>query len=391
MRKTKKLIASAVIAALFLCPAAGAYTPSNGAAPYHGIDLYHGDTDNGQANWPVIAQSQQFVYIKSDEGEHTSDFMFAANVAGANGTGIAWGPYHFLRMQGTGSATRQADYFWGRIRGRNYKLIPAVDCESYDGTNTSAEIRADIRAFVDEFTRLAGYKPVLYTYTAYANDNNLAPYFGDCKLWLADYRGYAGTSGFPAWDAWQYSECGTIQGIANHEVDLNYATQGIFIGSAQAQQSTPTIPTQPASQSPDYYHVNKLDAPINSCAGADFNVLDSGGNKVGNHTVSKGDPLVLIGINSTGLAEVEYPVWSKNAWYHGYIYNRESLLHNTGYNKWQNGRTNEPIYDSTGHRIGTIYPHEQATVLYKAGAQTAILYGTSKGPETKSGLVNYAG
>lgn len=194
----------------------------------HGVDIYHGDSENGQINWAQLAATQNFVYIKADEGEHTVDPMFTANVSAAKSHGMQWGTYHFLRLYSPASAILQADNYWSRIKSLGWTLTPAVDCESHDGQGTAAGMRSCIRAFVTEFQRVAGFKPILYTYTSYATDY-LHSDFSDCLLWLADYRGYSGNvEGWYSWAAWQYSESGTIPAIANDEVDLDKATVGIM-------------------------------------------------------------------------------------------------------------------------------------------------------------------
>ncbi|ADU25698.1 glycoside hydrolase family 25 protein [Ethanoligenens harbinense] len=233
MHKIIRCAAVWLLTAALLCATvvpAMAVTPPGGAVSYHGVDIYHGTSDNGQINWNRLAQTQNFVYIKTDEGISYVDRMWTINRTAAAAHGMAWGPYHFLRLNS--DPVKQADSFWARIRGTGYSLVPAVDVESYDGQQSAASMRQIIRAFITELQRVSGITPVLYTYTAYANDI-LRGQFTDCPLWLADYRGYAGdVVGWGAWDAWQYSEHGQIEAISNNEVDLDYATAGIYVGGA---------------------------------------------------------------------------------------------------------------------------------------------------------------
>lgn len=228
----KRLIAMVIAAALLLTPVAipaRADTPAASTPLYHGIDIYHGTSSNGQINWNRLSQTMQFVYIKADEGENWVDPMFTQNTAASESVGLPWGPYHFLRMYSPESAKRQAGNYYARIRGKSYSLLPAVDVESFDGQETAAGVRACVRAFVDEFKSRAGYAPLLYTSTNYANQI-LRGRFTDCKLWLADYRGYAGdVVGWGAWHIWQYSASGRVDAIDNDEVDLDRATAGIFL------------------------------------------------------------------------------------------------------------------------------------------------------------------
>lgn len=227
-----------------------ASTPPAGDAKYHGVDIYRGDSSNGQINWPLLAASQDFAYIKSGEGVDYTDPMFGENVAAAKAHGLAWGPYHFMRMRGVAHAQEQARQFWARIKGTGFTLIPALDVESYDDEDTAPGIREDVQAFVDTFRALSDITPVIYTYTSYANDV-LRGQFADCPLWLADYRGYAGdVVGWGVWQAWQYSEHGSIDAIANDEVDLDHATAGIWMDQAQAGAATVDQTTAVPTSSP---------------------------------------------------------------------------------------------------------------------------------------------
>lgn len=375
----KKLISLIICIALLSAPYVS-------AAAYQGVDIYHGTSENGQINWSLLSKQKQFVYIKSSEGEHTADNMFFDNMKSAKSVGMKWGAYHFLRMYSLQSAKKQADFFWSRIKGTGYNLIPSVDCESYDGQETAAGIRACIRAFVDEFYKVSGIKPVIYCNTSYANDI-LRGQFTDCKLWQADYRGYAGAvAGWKAYCAWQYSENGKISSIANNEVDLDVGTDELFTsGTKNTERGTKSTAQY------GVYTVKKRSAAANSIAGADFNVYDKNGNLQPGRQVYKGDRLTILSINyDRQLAEVEYPVCG--GYVHAYIHNLQNLLHNAGYNKWRNGSTSEPVYSKSGKRIGTIYPYEKATVLDRTkNGRIHVLYSTAKGSETKDGYVHFGG
>lgn len=229
----EKRILRAALPVIFMALLSGALfaradLPPDGAATLHGVDIYHGTSENGQIDWQELTKSENFVYIKADEGEHTADPMFCANYLNAEARSMPWGPYHFLRLYSPESATLQADYFWSRIKGTGWTLTPAVDCESHDGQQTAAGMRDCIRAFVTEFKRVSGLTPTIYTSTSYANDY-LRGAFADCPHWLADYRGFSGSvEGWKTWTAWQYSESGRIPAIVNGEVDLDAATVDIF-------------------------------------------------------------------------------------------------------------------------------------------------------------------
>lgn len=390
MHKIITRAAAGLLVAALLTGAVLADTPPGGTASYAGIDVYHG---NGSIDWATVAQSKSWAYIKASEGENYIDPMFAANRTGAAAAGMKWGPYHFLRLYSAESAKTQADHFWARIKNTGFSVTPAVDVETHDGQQSAVVMRAIVRAFVDEFKAVSGITPVLYTYTSYANDI-LKDQFTDCPLWLADYRGYAGTVSWPSYAAWQYSEKGSVVGTTGN-TDLDTATSAIFIGA-----DTPVTGSKPSTSSggsttsasgSGVYTLASRSSTANSTAGADFNVYDADGVLQSGRQVCKGDRLTILSVDyGRQLAEVEYP--AGNGFVHAYIHNREDLLHNTGYNAWRNGSTNEPVYNKAGARIGTVYPHEYATVLsHDSDGRTHILYGTSKGTETKDGYVRYKG
>lgn len=238
MKKAFKGILLAMLSAALLAMPAMADTPPDETAAYHGVDIYHGTSENGQIDWQQLKATQDFVYIKADEGEDWVDPMYRANVAAAISVGLKWGTYHFLRLYSVDSARQQADTYWSRIQGTGYDLIPALDFESLDNQYYLSTIQACVRAFITEFQRISGIKPIIYCNTDYAN-TYLRGQFIDCKLWLADYRGYAGdVVGWGAWHAWQYSERGSISAIANDEVDLDKATAGIFLTGMPAATSS---------------------------------------------------------------------------------------------------------------------------------------------------------
>lgn len=91
------------------------------------------------------------------------------------------------------------------------------------------------------------------------------------------------------------------------------------------------------------------------------------------------------------LALVQYPAGSDVR--QGYVTNATSLIQYDNPYNWANGSTNEIVYNaSTGsNQLGLLYPYERATVLYKLGNRTHVVYNTDKGPHTKSGYVDYEG
>lgn len=388
-----KKIITAIAALLVVASMCGAAAMSPaGNAKYLVADISHYNTIT---DWGALKGTVNGLYIKATEGVTYTDAQYAAYTSAAKQQGIPLGFYHFFWPwsgdNGPYKARQQADSFWRAIKGNSMQLLPVIDVEETNGC-TADEIAADVGAFCDELVRVDGAPGVMvYCSPSFATSylTGLTQY----PLWVAHYgvSQPAQADGWSNWDAWQYTSTGTIAGVYG-SVDLNKADDGVYLISAPSNAKAAYSPSVAAYNASDYCPVSSLPCAINSRAGTSFAVRDSAGNIIPGHTVSKGDPLIILSVDyDKQLAEVLYPVPSRGAWYHGYISNAEKYLHNVNYNKWRNGGTPEPVYSAAGQRIGTIDARERATVLYKQGGMTAVLYSTAKGNETKSGFVRYKG
>ena len=132
--------------------------------------------------------------------------------------------------------------------------------------------------------------------------------------------------------------------------------------------------------------------PINAVVKGDFLYLrDANGNQILGITVSDGDEITVLDIGySKQLVLVQYP--TSSGYRQGYVTNATSIIKYKDDYSWVNGSTPEAVYDlDKTTQIGTLDPRERAVVLYKVDGMTALVYDTSKGKMTKSGLVHYAG
>lgn len=114
-----------------------------------------------------------------------------------------------------------------------------MDVEETDG-NDAPVIQQQLRAFVDEFYKLSGEKPVIYASTAFIN-KFIGSGFTDCHLWIAHY-GVTAPGVVAGWgtnySVWQYSgDKEYVQGIDN-PADLDLAAnETIFLNGAPAVSS----------------------------------------------------------------------------------------------------------------------------------------------------------
>lgn len=189
--------------------------------------------NNGHVNWKEVHKAgHRIAAIKASEssanfhGSYFDDAFFRYNMIGANANGIVACPYFFAHP--TWDAKAQARHFLS-LAGRfsheknNGKLI--LDIEQ---TNNVADIK--LREWVAEFLHVlqsvVRYRPIIYTYSAFA------PKFGRefvaHPLWIANYDNRAGLppNSRGEWNkqnvwAHQFTDMGTVKGISGH-VDLSH-------------------------------------------------------------------------------------------------------------------------------------------------------------------------
>lgn len=184
-----------------------------------GIDVstYQGDVD-----WTTIASQGVFYgFAKATEGATSRDDKFARNWSGMRSVGIVRGAYHFFRP-GRDPAT-QANNFLQTVQTiEGYDLPAVLDLEIDDGLSAATVIDRALQ-WLNIVEAKTGRKPILYTFPVFWEDKLGNPkQFAEYPLWVANFG--TRTPYVPAtWSRWtfhQYSESGTLRGIAGN-VDLN--------------------------------------------------------------------------------------------------------------------------------------------------------------------------
>lgn len=196
-----------------------------------GIDVSHWQ---GIIDWKKVALSGiSFVFIKATQ--NGMDKKFLDNVKGAKAAGLLVGAYHYIDDSVTtvDKARSAARIFHNAIQAAGGQdmidLPPVMDYESNKNNLSKPLITAIAKAFLEEIQRLAGAKPLIYTYPAFiGNFVGLSDY----PLWIARYSTQtpSDAAGWTSWDFWQYSD-GTAGGMLhsgnrkvngiNGPVDLN--------------------------------------------------------------------------------------------------------------------------------------------------------------------------
>lgn len=131
--------------------------------------------------------------------------------------------------------------------------------------------------------------------------------------------------------------------------------------------------------------------PVNARIQGDVLYLrDGNGNQIQGRSVSDGDEVTILDVGySKQLVLLQYP--TSSGWRQGYVKNVTSIIKYLNPKNWLNGTTPETVYDENGNKLGTLNPHEEATVLYEKNGKYHVVYDTDKGVNTKSGYVNFKG
>jgi GH25 family lysozyme M1 (1,4-beta-N-acetylmuramidase) len=251
MGVTRKTTVALLALALALGGAARAQ-----AALAPGIDVSHWQ---GPIDWlGVVGAGHTFVFAKATEGASVIDPTYPINRAGAAGTGMRLGAYHFARPAGSGdagivaSAVAQADYFLGVAAPRSGDLPPVLDLEA-TGSLAPAALAAWTQAWLDQVEARTGVKAVIYGspnfwQTKLANSASFA--FAGYPLWVAHWTKDgsplvpAGNWAGRGWTFWQWSDCLSIPGVTSRCTDgdrfngPNTATGAIVLAAGGAPSSS---------------------------------------------------------------------------------------------------------------------------------------------------------
>lgn len=190
-----------------------------------GVDVSYAQPN---VDWGKVAGDVDFAVIKATEGRDFIDQAFtrerveqAVKAFGAERVAF----YHFARADtpSTDDAAAEARDFVQAVRSRGGELgrNGVLDYERAAAGNGNDE--AWIRAWVREYRRLTGARPIIYGGSV-LRDQGVGSTFG-CPLWLAAYVDNPDPY-VPApwkkrgWRLWQFTDHGTVAGV-NADVDLN--------------------------------------------------------------------------------------------------------------------------------------------------------------------------
>lgn len=200
-----------------------ANTPDN--TGIKGIDVSKWE---GTIDWSLVkSDGVQFAMIRSSYGSSSTDPMFENYYAAAKANGIAVGVYHYSYATTVDQATKEANFFVTKLKGKQFEYPVCLDIEDPSQEGVDKKTLTSIATTYMNILSQAGYYPMVYTdkywLTSVLDDTMLTSY----DHWLAEWGTsitYPGKVGI-----WQYTSTGTVKGI-NGSVDMDtsyvdYATK----------------------------------------------------------------------------------------------------------------------------------------------------------------------
>lgn len=181
-----------------------------------------------QIDWQQVKDAGiEFAMVRvawrgSEQGVLTEDTYARANLAGAAEAGIKVGAYIFSQAITPDEAVEEANFLLDIIKDYDIQMPLVFDWEFIDADARTGQMDAETltacsQAFCNTVT-LAGYQPMIYFNTNQSFQMLELRELVDYPFWLAQYDTVLN---YPyKIDMWQYTETGTVPGIAT-AVDIN--------------------------------------------------------------------------------------------------------------------------------------------------------------------------
>ncbi|GHA80476.1 glycosyl hydrolase [Pontibacter akesuensis] len=188
----------------------------------YGVDVSHYQKE---VDWQQVRENQiAFAFVKATEGVSLKDKHFQRNWAGADSAGIIRGAYHFYLPYL--DPEQQANNFLATVKISSGDLPPVLDIE-VRGRKSAAQLRKDLKVWLDVVENAYGVRPIIYTGYSFYIDY-LAGHFDSYPLWIAHYdvpKLKIEKSTTRKLHFWQYTDIGEVGGVEGR-VDCN-----VFYGS----------------------------------------------------------------------------------------------------------------------------------------------------------------
>ncbi len=204
----------------------------------------------GDINYTLLATQTPYCYLRGSgygTGRFRIDKKFIEYAEGMRNVGILTGAYHYaVPSADLTNADTQCDEFIDALEQaygpKKYgDLFPVIDVEAPVDKSISTDILLDwVDRFRKRFERKTRRKLMLYTGSffieLYNNFYHTKKGFilSDMPLWIAMYVDIPSNPPYPMdqggwtrWRMWQFTENGTMPGINNPPVDLNYGPENL--------------------------------------------------------------------------------------------------------------------------------------------------------------------
>ena len=224
----------------------------------------------GKIDWQQAATSGvQFCWHRCFVGNDFPDPNYATNVQEAQAAGIKCGSYFFCYPLPTDSSHPNRDpkdqaALHDKAAGTIGQSLPAcADIEwpyvqNWSQWNCSAsQITQWLLTYLQEYERLSGVRPIIYSYPSFLEALNLPQSFADdYKLWIASYTTTPVIpKPFTEWTAWQTSG-GTVKLPNGIPVDED------VMKDISLWDTTPVIPVPDPPISPTVIVIPPTPSPV---------------------------------------------------------------------------------------------------------------------------------
>ena len=292
--------ASSVLSSTTVHAASGAVSAAASPTGILGTDT---SSFQGNVDWTAAsAAGEHFAYVKATEGTYyTESAYFAQQYNGSLAAGMIRGAYHFA-IPSNSTGTAQADYFVAHGGGwtADGHTLPGMldlefnpygaECYGMSGT----QLAGWVVAFDNEYQRLTGRWPVLYTNTNWWNAcigdgpsdyQAVAEIAADDTLAIANYGRSPSPlpAGFPAYSIWQYTDSNQFGRDGDAFNGSLAALSALAIGSSAPPTQVAATPTSNPAGSRDTLpgaHTMSPPSMLQSTGGAYRMVMQNDGNLV---------------------------------------------------------------------------------------------------------------
>lgn len=231
-----------------------------------GVDI---SSLQGNIDIAKLAQTYKFLIHRCFVGNDYKDTKYDSNIRAAKDAGMAVAAYHFAYplpndlTKPSHDPIKQANLHYQACLDSVSLVV--LDLEwpyAQDWTKwkcTAQQIKDWTKAWLIEYERLSGNKPIIYTYPSFAQSLNMDASFPDYDLWIASYTT---EPHIPApwkdWVMWQNTGGSThFDGIA---IDTDYC-KDLSIFSVSNQAPPTAQPEEPAAPFTDPSQVEQDPPP----------------------------------------------------------------------------------------------------------------------------------